>query len=115
MKRKLLVVLLALMATICLAFGLSACNFGGEGGHTHNISYVNAETATCTQDGHAEYWHCADCGKYFTDAEGNNETTIAQLEIPATGHTPSDPVHENEVPATCTAEGSYDEVICCEG
>ena len=122
MKRKLLVILLALMATVCLAFGLSACTGsesheaeqGGGTSHKHIINYVAAETATCTQDGHAEYWYCADCGKYFTDAKGDNETTIEQLEIPATGHTPADSVRENEEPATCTAEGSYDEVVYCE-
>lgn len=161
MKKKLFIIFLTVMASACFALGLSACT--GNGGddpeqgsgdrHTHNISYIAAETATCTQDGHAEYWYCADCGKYFTDAEGNNETTIAQLTIsamghewsewqttkPATctedglqkrvcekcgeeesdtviaaGHSPTDPVRENEVPATCTAEGSYDEVVYCE-
>ena len=122
MKKKLFIIFLTVMASACFALGISACT-GNEGndleqgsgdGHTHSIIYVAAETATCTQDGHAEYWYCADCGKYFTDDEGNNETTIAQLEISATGHTPSDPVRENEVLATCTAEGSYDEVIYCE-
>ena len=122
MKKKLFIIFITVMASACFALGLSACTGNGgddpeQGsgdGHTHNISYVAAETATCTQDGHAEYWYCADCGKYFTDAEGNNETTIVQLEIPATGHTPADSVRENEVAATCTAEGSYDEVIYCE-
>ena len=157
MKKKLFIIFLTVMASACFALGLSACTGSSEqgsgDGHTHNISYVAAETATCTQDGHAEYWYCADCGKYFTDAEGNNETTIAQLAISATGHewsewqttkpamctedglqkrvcekcgeeesdtviaaghSPADPVRENEVPATCTAEGSYDEVIYCE-
>ena len=118
MKKKLFIIFLTVMASACFALGLSACTGSSEqgsgDGHTHNISYVAAEAATCTQDGHAEYWYCADCGKYFTDAEGNNETTIAQLEIPATGHTPADSVRENEVAATCTAEGSYDEVIYCE-
>jgi hypothetical protein len=28
-------------------------------------------------------------------------------------HTPGEAVHENEVPATCEAEGSYDEVLYC--
>ena len=34
-------------------------------------------------------------------------------EIPPTGHTPGEAVHENEVPATCTEAGSYDEVVYC--
>ena len=79
-----------------------------------NMQHTAAVQATCTKTGNMEYWYCHDCGKYFTDAKGNNETTIAQLAISATGHTPADPVRENEVPATCTAEGSYDEVVYCE-
>ena len=161
MKKKLFIIFLTVMASACFALGLSACTGNGgddpeQGsgdGHTHNISYVAAETATCTQDGHVEYWYCADCGKYFTDVEGNNETTLAQLAISATGHewsewqttkpatctedglqkrvcekcgeeesdtviaaghSPADPVRENEVPATCTQVGSYDEVVYCE-
>ncbi len=34
-------------------------------------------------------------------------------EIPSTGHAPGEAVHENEVPATCTEPGSYDEVVYC--
>ena len=34
-------------------------------------------------------------------------------EIPVTGHTPSNPVRENVVPATCEGNGSYDEVVYC--
>ena len=33
--------------------------------------------------------------------------------IPATGHTPGAAVRENEVAATCTTAGSYDEVVYC--
>ena len=33
--------------------------------------------------------------------------------IPAKGHTPSAAVRENEVAATCTTAGSYDEVVYC--
>ena len=34
-------------------------------------------------------------------------------EIPPTGHAPGEAVHENEVPATCTEAGIYDEVVYC--
>ena len=33
--------------------------------------------------------------------------------ITATGHTPSDPVKEDEVAATCNKDGSYNEVVYC--
>lgn len=31
--------------------------------------------AKCNETGNIEYWSCADCGKYFSDANGNNEIT----------------------------------------
>ncbi len=34
-------------------------------------------------------------------------------EIPATGHIPAETVRENEVVATCTEDGSYEEVVYC--
>ena len=36
-----------------------------------------------------------------------------QVVVPALGHTPGEAVRENEIGATCTAEGSYDEVVYC--
>ena len=41
------------------------------------------------------------------------ETLVAQEEIPALGHTSAEAVRENEVAATCTKDGSYDEVVYC--
>ena len=119
MKRILILTLMTLVTVISCAFALSACDDKtndtepGGTGHTHVLEYVDAEEATCTKEGYAAYWYCADCGKYFTDAEGKKETTLSQLIIPAAAHTPADPVRENEVTATCTHEGSYDEVVYC--
>ena len=41
------------------------------------------------------------------------ETQIKTEEIPATGHTPGEPVRENEVEPGCETEGSYDTVVYC--
>ena len=62
-----------------------------------------AVEATCTEPGKTEGKHCSVC----------NTVTIAQTEIPAKGHTPGEAIRENEVAATCTKEGSYDEVVYC--
>lgn len=45
-----------------------------------------------------------------TDADGKSE--IIKVTVNA-AHTPADAVRENEVAATCTAAGSYDEVVYC--
>ncbi len=65
--------------------------------------------ATCTEDGVKAHQKCA-CGKLYIDG---TEVTEADLVIPAPGHTPDEPVKENEVPATCTTAGSYELVVYC--
>ena len=42
-------------------------------------------------------------------------STLPGEVVPAHTHTPGEPVQENVVPASCTAEGSYDEVVYCTG
>ena len=80
---------------------------------SHTLTKTPANTPTCTADGNIEYWTCDICGRYFSDANGTTEITRAQTVIEKTGHTHGDPVRENEVPATCTVDGSYDEVVYC--
>ena len=41
------------------------------GGHT--LTETPAQEATAEQDGSTAYWTCTECGKYFSDAEGQNE------------------------------------------
>ena len=70
-----------------------------------------------------------DVEKAFTENEVATVWTAADSTLPAGGETPTEapteaptephihtagePVRENEVPATCKAEGSYDEVVYC--
>ena len=42
-------------------------------------------------------------------------STLPGEVVPAHTHTPGEPVQENVVPASCKAEGSYDEVVYCTG
>ena len=42
-------------------------------------------------------------------------STLPGEVVPAHTHTPGEPVQESVVPASCTAEGSYDEVVYCTG
>ena len=65
-----------------------------------------AVPVTCMTDGKAaiETCYCSRCDYYETRG---GET------ISAPGHKNGEPVKENEVAATCTADGSYDEVVYC--
>ena len=38
------------------------------------------------RSGNSSYWSCSECGKYFSDAEGNTEIAENSWNIPAKGH-----------------------------
>ena len=63
----------------------------------HPLTYKDA---TCVEDGEAEYV-CLECGVH------------SHTVLTAGGHQESDPIKENEVAATCLAEGSYIRIIRC--
>ena len=42
-----------------------------------NPTLQDAVAPTCTQPGNDAYWHCADCGKYFADKNGDMDTSKA--------------------------------------
>ena len=67
--------------------------------HTHSYTPEVTTAPTCTEAG-VKTFTC-ECGDTYTEA------------IPATGHTEGEVVVENEVAATCTAEGSHDNVVYC--
>ncbi|MFR7893666.1 MAG: hypothetical protein ACLU38_05830 [Dysosmobacter sp.] len=58
----------------------------------HQLTAVEKVPATCETAGVEAYWKCEVCGKLFSDAEGNTETTLEKLTIPATGHAYGAPV-----------------------
>ena len=69
--------------------------------------------AACEQDGNIAYYTCQVCGKYFSNAQGEQELEKDAWIMKATGHAPSEAVMENVIPAGCTEDGSYDAVVYC--
>lgn len=83
-------------------FDLSSVEFeGGDGAkenphtipkppHYHTLMHYEAAAPTCTASGNREYWKCEGdegCGKYFSDENGETETTLENTVINAKGHT----------------------------
>jgi hypothetical protein len=53
--------------------------------HIHTLTAVPTKAATATTDGNIAYWYCSGCQKYFNDANGKTEITLAKTVIPKTG------------------------------
>ena len=69
--------------------------------HVHSGNLVDAEAATCTEDGHRAYYICS-CGKWFSDSSCTKEVTAQEVAILATGHRS---VTDAAKAATCTKTG----------
>ena len=61
--------------------GGSKCGPGG-----HDLVKREAIEPGCTQEGATEYWVCLNCGKLFSDAEGQNEIAKSDTVLGALGH-----------------------------
>ena len=54
--------------------------------HVHDLKKTDRVEPTCTSEGNIEYWYCADCGKYFSDAEGTLEISEEETVLPMAEH-----------------------------
>ena len=52
------------------------CDICGATASGHNLENIPAKAATVTETGNKEYWHCKDCGKYFSDKDGKNSIDL---------------------------------------
>ena len=78
------------------------CGAQRQDEHKHSLSAVPEKDATCTEKGNKAYWKCNDCGKMFSDQDGNHEIKSIP-EIAARGH--SVPSMTETKPADCTNKG----------
>ena len=73
----------------------------------HSLVRTKAKAETCTENGNSEYWTCENCGKYFADANGEEEIKKDSWVIPA-AHKENDVIHpatfedDGHVKTTCT-------------
>ena len=60
----------------------------------HILEETPAGEPDCEHEGYDEaFWHCTECGKYFSDAEGTTEIEKPEPK-PASGHDWGDPAYE---------------------
>jgi len=75
----------------------------------HTMEVITATEPTCTEAGYPDYVLCTVCHKIFLDRDGNQETTLAEIAIPALGHS----MEKTEAVApTCTESGNNAYYTC---
>ena len=75
--------------TYCLGCGeiIAKGETIGKLDHTHEMTYTEAQPATCTQEGHIAYYTCSKCGnRYKDEAGGTKPLTDEEIAEPALGH-----------------------------
>ena len=81
-----------------------------ESGHIHEMEIIGAAESSCQIAGHAAYYHCADCGKYYKDEAGTTETTPEDENLPLKEHS-----YEWVVVKEATAkEEGLEQQVCTE-
>lgn len=64
---------------------------------SHQLTKIDAVSATCEENGHTTYWKCSKCKKYYADANAVREIKQEDTIVAATEHTI---VIDEAVPAT---------------
>ena len=107
--KKLLYILSVLLLLSLLIVGATACDADEEPPTPeHSLTEVKGRRASCTKDGIEDYFVCDDCGRLFSDENGENEIE-EPIVIKATGH--SEAVDKGVKP-TCTEGGLSDGKYC---
>jgi len=82
----------------------------------HRWGSLAVTSATCTVDGYITIT-CGNCGvvadSRYDQAAKDYLVEYPFINVTAKGHTAGETVVENEVAATCTDDGSYDNVVYC--
>ena len=72
----------------------------------HDLVKVDAVEPTEEMSGNIEYYMCNRCGKYFSDSDGEEETSLEELTLPAYGERHEHNwIEANRQEPTCTKTG----------
>lgn len=93
---------------VCARCGGEETRVVPAGTHVHQMSFVEAVDATCTEAGSIAHWTCQGgidpCGRLFADPLGKTELTEQAIVIPALDHDWGKPTYEwSDDSTTCTA------------
>lgn len=88
-----------LKCVVCGAYVLAPETINAKG---HTMTRHEEEESSCVKNGNDEYYDCSVCEKYFLDADGTTETTLADVTRNLKAHTPA---QVEELKATCTEDG----------
>ncbi len=75
----------------------------------HNLQVTPALAATCTEDGHVEYYYCNKCDRYYLDENAENAVEESSVVIEKTGHSL---VFVSASNNTCTDAGNVAHYFC---
>ena len=67
----------------------------------HDLNFVKAVEATCTEEGNAAHWHCSECGKNYSDEEATE--VLNDVTTPKAAH---DTTFVEAQAHTCTDDGN---------
>ena len=101
-KRILAVALVVVMTITMVPFGVFATGEAPACAHS-NRKYVAAKAATCTEDGHRDYYECQDCHMALLNIGGSNYGPAGNVTIEAIGHAYGEWTKVTD--ATCYSKG----------
>ena len=107
MKKRWLKLALALALCLCIMLALASCDV------VTALLGSKDDPAHCLHRDADDNGKCDTCGVDFTDGDEGKPDDKPKDELESCSHVEGAPVRENEVAATCTVDGSYDEVIYC--
>ena len=108
MKKRIALVLLALLTLIVATCAIIAC---GDV-HKHDLEEIAQVAATCSAKGNINYWHCKSCDKYYSDVSANNEISKYDtvIDIDSNNH---NLIILDSLSPTCTDTG-WQNVVCSD-